>query len=97
MIVVVAKYSVAAGKRAEYLQAVADAGIFAKSRAEQGCISYEFLCSWESPDEVVALERWADAAQLAAHGKQPHFAELMAIKKQFGSTPTVVQRYETVE
>lgn len=97
MIIVVAKYSVAAGKRDEYLQAVADAGIFEKSRAEQGCISYEFLGSWENPDEVTALERWANTEVLDAHGKLPHFAQLMEIKKQFGATPTVVQRYEVNE
>lgn len=97
MIVVIARYCVAAGKRDEYLQAVADAGIFAKSRAEQGCISYEFLGSWENPDEVIALERWADAAALDAHGKMPYFAQLGEIKKGFGATPTVVKRYETQE
>ena len=97
MIVVIARYSVAAGKRNQYLQAVADAGIFEKSRAEQGCISYEFLGSWENPDEVIALERWADADVLDAHGKMPHFAQLGEIKKEFDATPTVVKRYEVSE
>ena len=93
MIVVVARYTLAAGKREEYIKAVNEENIIEKCRAEEGNISYEFLCSPENPDEIVVLERWENQEVLDKHGAEPHFSQMLEIKKQFGSSPSLVDKY----
>lgn len=44
-----------------------------KSRAEDGCIRYDFLQDPIVPERFVFFELWRDQAALAAHFTQPHF------------------------
>ncbi len=94
MIVVIARYSLAEGKREEYLKAVNAENIIEKCRAEAGNVSYEFLCSPENKEEIVVLERWENHEILDRHGKEPHFLRMLEIKKSFGASPSVVDKYE---
>ena len=94
MIVVIARYSLKAGSREQYLQAIDDAQIIEQCRDEAGNISYEFLCSPHNPDEIVVLERWQDEEALTLHGTLPHFAQMLEIKQRFNPTPSVVEKYE---
>ena len=93
MSIVIARYTLAPGKREEYLKAVNDEKIIEKCRAEAGNISYEFLCSPENADEIVVLEKWENQEVLDKHGAEPHFSKMLEIKKQFGSSPSVVEKY----
>lgn len=94
MIIVIARYSLAKGKRDEYLAEIKKAEIIEKCRAEEGNISYEFLNSNDNPDEIVVLERWENQEVLDIHGTLPHFKEMLDIKKQFDPTPTVIDKFE---
>ena len=38
-------------------------------RTEPGCEQYELFSNPAEPDRIVLLERWSDAASLAAHGE----------------------------
>lgn len=93
MILIIARYELAQGKREEYLAAVAAAGITEACRREEGNLSYELLQNPENPDQVVVLERWRDQESLDRHGKEPHFLRMMEIKKSFGATPTRLRKY----
>ena len=47
-----------------FVQAVKAAGLQDTVRAEDGCLQYDYHLSCETPDTVVLLERWRDAAAL---------------------------------
>ena len=57
----------APGKGAEF--AAAMKGRCEEVMAEPGCEQFEVFRSTVDPDKLVLLERWADAAALAAHAE----------------------------
>ena len=46
------------------------------SRAEPGCIRYDFLQSPHEPDQFVCFELWKSRADLDEHFQTPHFKTL---------------------
>ncbi|MGH7329315.1 MAG: putative quinol monooxygenase, partial [Polyangiaceae bacterium] len=52
-------------------------GMFAPSRAEPGCISYDFFEEAGSENRFLFFERWRDAASIDAHFATSHFNEFM--------------------
>ncbi|NHZ35830.1 putative quinol monooxygenase [Massilia rubra] len=56
-------------------QAVIDlvATLIEPSRAEPGCIRYDFLQSPYTPNKFVFFELWKSQADLDAHFQEPHF------------------------
>jgi quinol monooxygenase YgiN len=75
MIVVVARVSTDAGKRAEMLEVAHR--VAAASREEAGCLSYRIYEDSERPNEFVFVEEWQDDAALQQHFGTPHIAEFM--------------------
>jgi quinol monooxygenase YgiN len=57
----------APGKGAQFAQALK--GRCAEVQTEAGCEQFEVFQSALDPDKLVLLERWADAAALAAHAE----------------------------
>lgn len=66
--------------------------------AEDGCIEYgpvvdaEGMGSWQTrfgADSFVVLEKWRDAAALAAHAKAPHMAAYAAKTKELIAGRTI--------
>ncbi len=55
------------GKGAEFAQAMK--GRCAEVMSEPGCEQFEVFQSLLDPDKLVLLERWTDAAALAAHAE----------------------------
>ena len=76
-----------------FVQAVKAAGLQDTVRAEDGCLRYDYHISCETPDTVVLLERWRDAAALERHLAQPHMARLRELKG-FYALGTKLERYE---
>ncbi len=58
-------------------------------RAEDGCISYDYYFSAESPDTVLLIEKWVSPEQQEAHLQTAHMAELMKIKEKYISGTSV--------
>ncbi|MFP5461983.1 MAG: putative quinol monooxygenase [Gammaproteobacteria bacterium] len=96
MIHVIAVITAKPGRRAEVLEAFR-ANIPAV-RAEDGCIEYvpvvdaDGMGSWQArigEDSFVVLEKWRDAAALAAHAKAPHMAEYSAKTRDLVATRTI--------
>ena len=79
MIHVIAVITAKPGQRDNLLAAFKDN--LAAVKAERGCIEYgatvdtQGIGSFQTefgPDTLVVLEKWADAAALAAHARAPH-------------------------
>jgi quinol monooxygenase YgiN len=51
----------------------------AATRAEDGCLQYDFSRHLEDPDLLIISERWRDQAALDTHFAMPHMAEFNAV------------------
>jgi quinol monooxygenase YgiN len=51
----------------------------AATRAEDGCLQYDFSRHADDPDLLIISERWRDQAALDAHFATPHMAEFNAV------------------
>jgi quinol monooxygenase YgiN len=68
-----------------------------KSRADAGCISYEFARDVETPDIVRFTERWQDMPTFEAHNAQPHMADFQAAAGQYLAGAPDVAVYQVNE
>ena len=92
MIVLNVTYKCKPEMREEFLEAILTEGIDRSSRAEAGNLRYDYYLPTENDDELFLLEKWRDAEALAAHGNQPHYARLKALKEDY-VIDTIVERY----
>lgn len=58
------------------------------SRAESGCISFDFFASTDGSDRFVSIEQYVDEAAHQTHKATPHFQAFI---------PYLVERMETLE
>ncbi len=67
--------------------------MLAPSRAEAGCLSYDF---YERPSKhaYVFFEEWADQAALDAHFQTPHFQAFIGAFMGFLAEPPVIRVYD---
>jgi quinol monooxygenase YgiN len=47
------------------------------TRAEPGCLTYEFYRDLEDPAVFMCFEHWESAGALADHGKTPHVEKFL--------------------
>ena len=64
------------------------------SRAEPGCIDYTYAVDVMDPCLIRVIERWADAAALAAHFQTAHMAQWRMVIPTLGLTDRSLRRYE---
>ena len=55
----------------------------AATRAEAGCIAYDFYTCTDNPDRLVFVETWQDEAAHAFHMEQEHTKRFIAFHEQF--------------
>ena len=65
------------------------------TRAEPGCLFYDFAEDVLEPDCFRVSEGWADADALRGHWASPHMAHFRATREALGMTERVVTLYET--
>ena len=94
MIVLNVTYLCKPGMREPFLAKIKEEGLDAACRAEMGCMKYDYYFSESERDELFLLEKWSDEDALAEHGKQPHFARIGELKKDYVND-TVVEKYQT--
>ena len=82
MILLSVKYTARPGGGEKFVREITDSGILDAVRAEDGCISYDYYFSAESPDTVLLIEKWVSPEQQEAHLQSAHMAELMRIKEK---------------
>ncbi|WP_102226620.1 putative quinol monooxygenase [Acidimangrovimonas sediminis] len=55
----------------------------AATRAEPGCLSYDFFTCTDDPEKLVFVESWRDEAAHAFHMDQQHTKDFIAYHEQF--------------
>lgn len=58
-------------------------GVIEASRAEEGCIRYEYYYPADSEDKLFLWEQWESREAQAEHMTLTHFAVLTAIKEKY--------------
>lgn len=87
---------VAPGRLVEFLSAFR--ALQAAAQQEEGCEQYELLQSFDDPDRVVLLERWANQALLDQHMEAERTRNASRVDALValwapGTTPTI-ERFE---
>ncbi|SJM64038.1 putative quinol monooxygenase [Gulosibacter sp. 10] len=59
----------------------------AATRAEPGCIAYDFFTCTDDPDRLVFIESWDDKAAHDFHMEQEHTKRFIAFHEQFHRVP----------
>ena len=89
MLLLLVKYTAKPGGGEKFVREITASGILTTVRAEDGCISYDYYFSAESPDTVLLIEKWVSPEQQEAHLQSAHMAELMKIKEKYISDTSV--------
>ncbi|ANT62699.1 hypothetical protein AYJ57_20205 [Salipiger sp. CCB-MM3] len=55
----------------------------AATRAEPGCLAYDFFTCTDDPDKLVFVESWVDEAAHGFHMEQQHTKDFIAFHEQF--------------
>ena len=84
------RYTVRVGERDDLLRDLAQLRMAESSRAEQGCLQYEYLLPVDAPDQVLLLERWS-SSEAQAHTGTAHFAKLADVKRRYDLSTKVVR------
>ena len=85
-------YTVKPGEKENFVAAVAAAGIDAASRAEVGCVQYDYFYAAQTEDSVLLVEVWDNVEAQEANTRTAHFQKLAAIKERY-VLQTAVQKY----
>jgi len=93
MLVVIGHLRFPPGTRAAVLAALTEVVI--TSRAEAGCLFYDFAEDVIEPDLFRVSEGWRDAEALRTHFASTHFQQFSATREGLGMTERVVAIYET--
>ncbi|CAN5241791.1 hypothetical protein BH20ACT5_BH20ACT5_02640 [soil metagenome] len=64
------------------------------TRAEDGCLEYQFFASIDDDTSFVAVERWRDLAALQAHLQTPHIADLIGVLSDTLVEPFSIEAYD---
>lgn len=76
-------YILKEGALDDFLEALYTIGVARKTRAEDGCMGYEYFTSIDDPEKLFLVEHWRDEAAQQAHLKSAHLAELAEIKGDY--------------
>ena len=71
------------GKREAFVKAVAEEGILAAVRAEDGCQRYDYYFSAENENQLLLIEEWETRRHQEVHIQQPHMARLREMKSDY--------------
>ena len=91
MLLVIGHLRFPAECRAGVLDALA--AVIAPTRAEPGCLFYDFAEDVLEPDTFRVSEGWRDADALRDHFASPHMATFRAAREALGMTERVVTIY----
>jgi quinol monooxygenase YgiN len=88
MIAVIARLTAKAGQGAALENVMRTLGEQVRAH-EPGCKLYQ-LCTSQTPDEIVVIERYADQTALDTHGNTPHFRAAFAeLSGLLGKAPAI--------
>ena len=90
--IITAHKFIKADKVAEFIEFTRD--IIAKSRAEEGCISYTLYQDPSDPTKFMFFEQWKDQVAIDYHFSTEHFKLSGSRGKEFDATPSVITIYD---
>lgn len=67
------------------------------TRAEQGCISYEFFADINRPGRMLLFEEWESEEAVDAHLASSHLVEFRSALDAAGVTGRAIKRYVVTE
>ncbi len=76
-------YTIKEGKRDEFYREVVDLGIASRSRAEEGCLAYDYYFPVGKDNKIFLLEIWKTPEDAEKHMQSAHFAKLQELKKEY--------------
>ena len=82
MFVLLVRYKCKQGCRDRYYEAIREKHIDEMSRAEEGCLRYEYSYGM-AEDELLLTEVWQDAEAIEFHKNSEHFAKLGELKAEY--------------
>jgi quinol monooxygenase YgiN len=65
-----------------------------RSRGEPGCVSHDIHVDCENPMKLTFVEKWADAATLAAHFKVKESIAFVMRARELSASPPVIEIFE---
>jgi len=92
MIVVAAKFVGKPERRSDIVRLAAT--VAKPSRAEAGCITYNFYEQQPATNDFLFFEEWADQAALDYHFQTSHFKEFMKEFPELIQGPAQLRTYE---
>lgn len=91
MIILHVTYTTKPGEAQNFIRAIEDAGIDKATRAEQGCLQYDYFYAAQAEERILLVERWADADALKAHTCADHYKQLGEMKGQYVLETSVIK------
>ena len=92
MIILNVTYKCKPQMRDEFLEMIMSEGIDVACRGEDGNLKYDYYIPTDNSDDLLLVEKWRDAEALDKHSKQPHFARLGEMKKDFVND-TIIEKF----
>ena len=80
-------------RRAVFFKALP--AFIATTRAEAGCIAYDFCESVDEANHSVTIERWRDRATADAHMAAPHLQAFLALAASCAAEAPSIEAVET--
>lgn len=77
--------------RGEFIKAILENQIGAKSRAEKGCFKYDYYIPVEEDNVLFLHEQWDTLEDQEVHTHQDHFAKIQELEKIYGAEVELVQ------
>lgn len=65
-----------------------------RSRTERGCVSHNIHVDCENPMKLTFIEKWADAATLAAHFKVKESIAFVMRARELSVSPPAIEVFE---
>lgn len=92
MLFVVAEAQVLPRNRVRFMEA--GSAMVTASRAEAGCLGYDYAWDILDPGRLRVLERWRDAEALRFHFRTPHMAAFLAALREMGNPAPQISVFE---
>jgi len=71
------------GDREMFVKELTDKGVLDAIRNEDGCLAYEYYCSYEDARVLALYEKWESPEHQRVHMTQPHMKAAMEIKGKY--------------
>ncbi len=90
-------YTVKDKKREEFFRKIVDTGIASRSRADEGCLAFDYYFPVGNDNELFLVEIWRTPGDAESHMQSAHFGELQELKKVYVTNVRFEKFQEVIE